>query len=67
MGEPVTLYKGSKAATVYSPSDVVRMVAEGWQREPAAEPAPEPVDAPVEEKPKPAPKPKGDKPAKGSR
>lgn len=59
MAEPVTLYKGNDAQTVYAPSEVQRMVAEGWtlaKPTPQPEPTPEPKQSPepIAEKNQPA-------------
>lgn len=39
MSEPTTLYKGKDELTVYAPSEVKRLLADGWSTEkPAASP-----------------------------
>ena len=35
MSEPITLYRDGDELTVYAPSEVKRMMAEGWTLEPA--------------------------------
>lgn len=43
MAEPVTLYKGKDEQTVAAPSEVKRLLADGWTMEkPAPKPEPEP-------------------------
>ena len=35
MAEPITLYRDGDELTIYAPSEVKRMMAEGWTLEPA--------------------------------
>ena len=35
MSEPITLYRDGDEVTIYAPSEVKRMMAEGWTLEPA--------------------------------
>lgn len=40
MSEPITLYKDGDEVTIYAPSEVKRMMADGWTVEPEADDVP---------------------------
>ena len=59
MSEPITLYRDGDELTIYAPSEVKRMMAQGWTLEPADSEGEVPFDfAPAEDEPEPAPKPR---------
>ena len=66
MSEPITLYRDGDEVTIYAPSEVKRMMAEGWTLEPDDVPFSfhDEYDSTVrnppfvEDEPEPAPKPR---------